>query len=132
MLLVVTPDSVFGMLVSAQALTVTMFGGVGTIWGPVIGAALLIPAGEILQAKLGARFPGIEGVIYGIAIIIVITWLRRKEYLEGAGDLLRRRPSAAPEELKPGEMRRTTMVSLLRLRPARPCAQNRTQAATQS
>jgi ABC-type branched-subunit amino acid transport system ATPase component/ABC-type branched-subunit amino acid transport system permease subunit len=71
-LLVVTPDSVFGMLVSAQALTVTMFGGVGTIWGPVIGATILIPTGEILQAQLGARFPGIEGVIYGIAIIAVI------------------------------------------------------------
>jgi branched-chain amino acid transport system permease protein len=71
-LLVVTPDSVFGMLVSAQALTVTMFGGVGTVWGPVIGAAILIPTGEILQAQLGARFPGIEGVIYGIAIIVVI------------------------------------------------------------
>lgn len=71
-LLVVTPDSVFGMLASAQALTVTMFGGVGTIWGPVIGAAILIPTGEILQAQLGARFPGIEGVIYGVAIIVVI------------------------------------------------------------
>jgi ABC-type branched-subunit amino acid transport system ATPase component/ABC-type branched-subunit amino acid transport system permease subunit len=71
-LLVVTPDSVFGMLVSAQALTVTMFGGVGTIWGPVIGAAILIPTSEILQAQLGARFPGIEGVIYGVAIVVVI------------------------------------------------------------
>jgi len=71
-LLVVTPDSVFGMLVSAQALTVTMFGGVGTVWGPLIGAAILIPTGQILQAKLGAEFPGIEGVIYGLAIVIVI------------------------------------------------------------
>ena len=56
-LLVVTPVSVFGMLVSAQALTVTMFGGVGTVWGPVIGSAILIPAAEILQAEFGARFP---------------------------------------------------------------------------
>lgn len=32
-LLVVTPPSVFGMLVSAQALTVTMFGGIGSVWG---------------------------------------------------------------------------------------------------
>jgi ABC-type branched-subunit amino acid transport system ATPase component/ABC-type branched-subunit amino acid transport system permease subunit len=71
-LLVVTPDSVFGILVSAQALTVTMFGGVGTVWGPVVGAAILVPTGEILQAQLGARFPGIEGVIYGVAIIVVI------------------------------------------------------------
>ena len=43
-LLVVTPVSLFGMLVSAQALTVTLFGGVGTVWGPVIGSAILIPA----------------------------------------------------------------------------------------
>jgi branched-chain amino acid transport system permease protein len=71
-LLVVTPESVFGMLVSAQALTVAMFGGVGTVWGPLIGSAILIPTGQILQAQLGAEFPGIEGVIYGLAIVIVI------------------------------------------------------------
>jgi ABC-type branched-subunit amino acid transport system ATPase component/ABC-type branched-subunit amino acid transport system permease subunit len=71
-LLVVTPVSVFGMLVSAQALTVTMFGGVGTVWGPVIGSATLIPLSEMLQAQFGARLPGINGVIYGVAIVIVI------------------------------------------------------------
>jgi branched-chain amino acid transport system permease protein len=89
-LLIVTPVSVFGMLVSAQALTVTMFGGVGTVWGPIIGASFLIPVGEILHAELGARFPGIQGVIFGLAIIIVIVaapegvfwtvrdWLRKR------------------------------------------------------
>jgi branched-chain amino acid transport system permease protein len=97
-LLVVTPDSVFGMLVSAQALTVTMFGGIGTIWGPVIGAAILIPTGEILQAKLGARFPGIEGVIYGLAIVIVILVAPEGIYWK-VRDLWRRRmtsPDAVP------------------------------------
>lgn len=71
-LLVVTPPSVFGMLVSAQALTVSMFGGIGTVWGPLIGAAVLIPVSEILHAELGARVPGIQGVIFGIAIMAVI------------------------------------------------------------
>jgi branched-chain amino acid transport system permease protein len=71
-LLVVTPQSVFGMLVSAQALTVAMFGGVGTVWGPVIGAAILVPLAEILHAEAGERFPGIQGVIFGLAIITVI------------------------------------------------------------
>jgi len=71
-LLVVTPASVFGMLVSAQALTVTMFGGVGTVWGPIIGAAILIPVGEILHAEFGSQIPGIQGVIYGMAIVIII------------------------------------------------------------
>ncbi|MEI8400283.1 MAG: branched-chain amino acid ABC transporter permease, partial [Alcaligenaceae bacterium] len=36
-LLIVTPPAVFGMLVSAQALILAMFGGVATLWGPVIG-----------------------------------------------------------------------------------------------
>lgn len=71
-LLVVTPQSVFGMLVSAQALTVAMFGGVGTVWGPVIGSVILIPLGETLNAEAGSRFPGIQGVIFGLAIISVI------------------------------------------------------------
>jgi ABC-type branched-subunit amino acid transport system ATPase component len=71
-LLVVTPQSVFGMLVSAQALTVVMFGGVGTVWGPVIGSVILIPLAEILNAEAGSRLPGIQGVIFGLAIICVI------------------------------------------------------------
>jgi branched-chain amino acid transport system permease protein len=89
-LLVVTPDSVFGMLVSAQALTVTMFGGAGTVWGPLIGAAILIPIGEILQARLGARFPGVEGVIFGTAIVAVILLAPEGIYWR-VRDLLRRR-----------------------------------------
>ena len=71
-LLVVTPDSVFSVIVSAQALVVTLFGGVGTVWGPVIGAAVLIPLAETLNAKLGSIVPGIQGVVYGVAIIAIM------------------------------------------------------------
>jgi len=49
-----------------------MFGGVGTVWGPVIGSVILIPLAETLNAEAGSRFPGIQGVIYGLAIICVI------------------------------------------------------------
>jgi len=93
-LLVVTPVSVFGMLVSAQALTVTMFGGVGTVWGPVIGSAVLIPLAETLQAHLGARFPGIHGVIYGVAVVTVILVAPEGVFWK-ARDYLRRRFPAA-------------------------------------
>jgi len=70
--LVVTPETVFGMLVSAQALILALFGGVGSIWGPVIGAAVLVPLAEGLNASLGDVLPGIQGVVYGIAIIAII------------------------------------------------------------
>jgi branched-chain amino acid transport system permease protein len=71
-LLVVTPESVFGMLTSAQALIVALFGGAGTLWGAPIGAAILIPLSETLQAQLGDVIPGIQGVVFGIAIILVV------------------------------------------------------------
>jgi branched-chain amino acid transport system permease protein len=95
-LLVVTPQSVFGMLVSAQALTVAMFGGVGTVWGPVIGSVILIPLAEILNAEAGSRLPGIQGVIFGLAIICVIL-LAPEGLFWKIRDLLRKRPvSSAP------------------------------------
>jgi branched-chain amino acid transport system permease protein len=71
-LLVVTPQTVFGALVSAQALIVALFGGVGIFWGPVIGSAILIPLAETLHAELGNILPGIQGVVYGVAIIVII------------------------------------------------------------
>ena len=104
-LLVVTPQSVFGMLVSAQALTVAMFGGVGTVWGPVIGSVILIPLAETLNAEAGSRFPGIQGVIFGLAIICVILVAPEGLFWK-LRDFLRRRPasqavatSAAPAQL---------------------------------
>jgi branched-chain amino acid transport system permease protein len=97
-LLVVTPEAVFGMLISAQALTVVMFGGVGTVWGPVIGALVLIPLGETLHAQFGAVIPGIQGVVFGTAIIAVILLAPEGIYWKVA-DMLRRRQSTASPTL---------------------------------
>lgn len=94
-LLVVTPDSVFGMLVSAQALILAMFGGLGTVWGPVIGAAILIPLSELLQAQFGAVIPGIQGVIFGVAIVAVIL-LAPEGLFWWVSDLLHPRRIAVP------------------------------------
>jgi ABC-type branched-subunit amino acid transport system ATPase component/ABC-type branched-subunit amino acid transport system permease subunit len=97
-LLVVTPQSVFGMLVSAQALTVAMFGGVGTVWGPVIGSVILIPLAETLNAEAGSRLPGIQGVIFGLAIICVILVAPEGLFWK-VRDLLRKR--SAPQVAAP-------------------------------
>ena len=102
-LLVVTPQSVFGMLVSAQALTVAMFGGVGTVWGPVIGAVILIPLAETLNAEAGTRFPGIQGVIFGLAIISVILIAPEGLFWKVRDFLRKRRPTSQlePEKTSP-------------------------------
>ena len=95
-LLVVTPPAVFGMLVSAQALIVTMFGGVGTLWGPVIGAVVLIPLSELLHAKLGNVIPGIQGVVFGVAIVAVMLLAPEGVFWKVKDLWLRRRASPSP------------------------------------
>ncbi|MEH2545394.1 ABC-type branched-subunit amino acid transport system ATPase component/ABC-type branched-subunit amino acid transport system permease subunit [Bradyrhizobium sp. AZCC 2262] len=117
-LLVVTPQSVFGMLVSAQALTVAMFGGVGTVWGPVIGSVILIPLAETLNAEAGSRFPGIQGVIYGLAIICVIL-LAPEGLFWKIRDFMRKR-AAAPVTASPGKSDITTAAASAELVPLRP------------
>ena len=116
-LLVVTPESVFGMLVSAQAVVVTLFGGVASVWGPVIGAAILVPLAETLQAELGTYLPGIQGVVYGVAIIAVMLlspdglywtirdrWLRR-DASQGVSDVQSDVAAAALDGKPPAPVR---------------------------
>jgi branched-chain amino acid transport system permease protein len=97
-LLVVTPHTMFGMLVSAQALIMSLFGGVGTLWGPVIGAAILVPLAEILHGELGSVLPGIQGVVYGLAIIIIILVAPEGIYWRVRDHLAARRAAAAGPE----------------------------------
>ena len=95
-LLIVTPPAVFGMLVSAQALILAMFGGVATLWGPVIGAVVLVPLSEFLHARLGDVIPGIQGVVYGLAIVIVILLAPEGVFWKVKDLLLKRRTSQMP------------------------------------
>ena len=73
-LFIVTPDAVFGLLVVSQTLVVALVGGIGTLWGPLIGAAVMVPISEVLDATVGDRLPGIQGVVYGGALILIMLY----------------------------------------------------------
>jgi branched-chain amino acid transport system permease protein len=100
-LLVVTPQSMFGMLVSAQALVVSLFGGVGVFWGPVIGSAILVPLAETLHAELGHVVPGIQGVVYGVAIIVTILSAPEGIYWRIRDRFVARRAETHPPPVSP-------------------------------
>ena len=112
-MVVVTPDSVFGMIVSAQPVVMSLFGGVASVWGPVIGSAILVPLSETLQAELGAILPGIQGVVYGLAIIAIMLsapdglfWtIRDRWFRRGAPDPI---PVVPPEAAHAHAARKTT------------------------
>ncbi|HEX5420793.1 MAG TPA: branched-chain amino acid ABC transporter ATP-binding protein/permease, partial [Gammaproteobacteria bacterium] len=118
-LLVVTPEAVFGLLVSAQALIVAMFGGVGTVWGPVIGAVTLVPLSDWLYAALGNRVPGIQGIIYGLAIIAVIR-LAPEGVFWRLRDLLHRRALGREVSGKPAAVAATAAAAEVSNADARP------------
>ena len=94
-LFVVTPDAVFGVLVIAQTLTVCFVGGVGTLWGPIIGAAIMIPVSEILDTTIGDRLPGIQGVVYGAALVAVMLFAPEGLYWRVRNSVLGRKRDAA-------------------------------------
>ena len=73
-LFIVTPDAVFGLLVISQTLVVSLVGGIGTLWGPLIGAAVMVPVSEVLDSTVGDRLPGVQGVVYGAALMLIMLY----------------------------------------------------------
>jgi len=82
----VDPRSTLGVELSIQLLVFGIIGGLGALWGPLLGAALLIPAGELLRTYLGASFNGINIVAYSVLMIVLALVLP-----QGVGGLLARR-----------------------------------------
>lgn len=117
-LLVVTPQTVFGALVSAQALIVALFGGVGIFWGPVIGSAILIPLAETLNAELGHILPGIQGVVYGLAIIVIILVAPDGIYWKVRDRVVARRAAPAGAQTRLAEQISIAADAALEPRPA--------------
>ena len=71
--LVVTPADVFGVQMSVKPVLLSIFGGIGTLLGPVVGAVILVPLSETLTATFGATLPSLSGLVYGAALLLVIT-----------------------------------------------------------
>ena len=69
-----------------------MLGGIGTLWGPALGAAILIPLSELTRSYAGGSGKGIDLIIYGV-LIMGISLARP----DGLVSLFRRRPAAAVE-----------------------------------
>ena len=48
-----------------------VLGGVGTLWGPLVGAAILIPLGEWTRISFGGSGKAVDLLVYGALIMIV-------------------------------------------------------------
>ena len=66
----IDPDSVMAGSLSILIALPAVLGGVGTLWGPLLGAAVLIPVSELTRSYLGEA-GGVDLMIYGGLIMLV-------------------------------------------------------------
>jgi branched-chain amino acid transport system permease protein len=67
------PSDVFNILISVKYLVMVYLGGIGTVWGPVIGAFLL----EYVSDYVWGRFLQLHVGILGLAVILIILFMPR-------------------------------------------------------
>ena len=70
-LLYIDPESVFPLSLSILICLVAVLGGVGTLWGPILGAAVLVPLQEGTRVMLGGTGKALDLVIYGALIVVI-------------------------------------------------------------
>ncbi|TDR87962.1 branched-chain amino acid ABC transporter permease [Enterovirga rhinocerotis] len=67
----VDPESGLGILISVKMLIMAALGGAGLLFGPLVGAAILVPLEEISNSLLGGRGAGLTFVLYGAIIVLI-------------------------------------------------------------
>ncbi len=89
------PEQVFNISRSIEMMLGPIIGGIGTLFGPILGAFVLTGLAETLDTAMGAfglDLPGAKQVLYGICLLIVVValpegiwpWLSRRLGLTGA------------------------------------------------
>lgn len=69
------PTQIFDITRSTEIMLAPIIGGVGTLFGPIIGAFLLVPLGEILTTlfrALGVDTPGVKALVFGLLLMAII------------------------------------------------------------
>jgi branched-chain amino acid transport system permease protein len=69
--LFIDPESVFPLSLSILVCLIAVLGGVGTLWGPLMGAAVLVPLSEGTRVWLGGSGQALDLLIYGALIVLI-------------------------------------------------------------
>ncbi|MGB6007951.1 branched-chain amino acid ABC transporter permease [Castellaniella sp.] len=83
----IDPGIAFGPAISVEALVGAIVGGLGTLWGPLLGAVVLHALADLTRNLFG-ELPGISMVIYGVVLVVIVMFLPRG--ISGVGRSVRR------------------------------------------
>lgn len=95
----VDPPMVMSLDMSMKFVLITILGGLGTFWGPLLGAAILIPLQEYTRAYLSHLGSGVDLMIFGL--IIIITMIKQPRGIMGIVQTFSKKPEikALEEEI---------------------------------
>ena len=69
----IEPISVFPLAITVTMIVMVLFGGKGTVWGPVLGAVALF----LIQEIVWARYPYVHPLLFGAIIVAVVLLMPR-------------------------------------------------------
>jgi branched-chain amino acid transport system permease protein len=64
---------VFPLAITVTMIVMVLFGGKGTVWGPVLGAVALF----VIQELVWARYPYVHPLLFGAIIVAVVLLMPR-------------------------------------------------------
>jgi branched-chain amino acid transport system permease protein len=70
----IDPQTAFNFSISIEAALVSIVGGVGTLFGPLIGTVLLETTSALLQSWLGNSVGGVQLTVYSLILMAIILW----------------------------------------------------------
>jgi branched-chain amino acid transport system permease protein len=70
-ILIVDPDRMFNFEISIIALLISVLGGIGYVWGPLVGTIILIPLAEYARIFFGGTGGAVDLMVYGIVLMII-------------------------------------------------------------
>ena len=88
----IDPESVMSFQFSLLMALPAVLGGIGTLWGPAVGAAILIPITEVTRSYAGGTGKGFDLIVYGLLVMGIA--LGRPEGIVGAFSARKRAKAA--------------------------------------
>ena len=67
----IDPESVMAFQFSLLMALPAVVGGIGTLWGPLLGAVILIPLKELTSSYIGGSGRGVDLIVYGALIVLI-------------------------------------------------------------
>jgi branched-chain amino acid transport system permease protein len=78
LVLFITPTRAVSLDLSVQMVIMSVLGGLGSVFGPLIGAIVLVPLAEMTRAALGgSAIQGAHLVVYGVILMLVVRFVPR-------------------------------------------------------